>query len=311
MMTKKIAAIDIGTNSFHIIVAELCEDGKLNVIRDEREFIRLDDKHISNNKIDRSVEVIKHFKNIAEDLRADISAVATSGVREAENADEFISTIKEKTGVNVKLISGLEEARLIFLGATNSIDLKGKTTLCFDIGGGSSEFILGNEENIILAKSLKLGAVRLTRKYFPDGNVTDDMLTECTKYVDEHLRETATEIRNNKYDLAIATSGTGLAVASIIYTKKHKTIPTRKDLNGYIFTKDELQNLAKEILELKTIQERENIKGLEIARADIIPAGIILLRSIIKQFNIEKVTVSEYALREGIVYDSNNPTMNN
>ncbi len=306
----KIAAIDIGANSFHLIIAELKNRNEIKIIQEEREIIRLgisekgNKKIISDSSIQKSIRTLKRFKSIADSHDATIRAVATSALREAKNRSEYVKIIKEATNVEIETITGIEEARLIYLGISKALSFEDETVFCFDIGGGSVEFIAGNKDEIFYSHSLDIGAVRLTNMFFKDGIVTDENVNQCSEYVERNLSPIAKEIRKFDFRKTVASSGTGLAAASMIYAKKYNETPDRNKLNNYMISKNELMELKREALRLKTVDEREKISGLETVRADIIPAGIILLSAIIELFDVDKLTVSSYALREGIVFDS-------
>ncbi|NOX17305.1 MAG: Ppx/GppA family phosphatase [Chlorobi bacterium] len=308
----KIAAIDVGTNSFHLIVVEPRENGSFEIVDQAREVVRLgegnkgDIKKIKAAPFERGVNTLKNFKGIADSHNAAIRAIATSAVREAENRAEFVAEVKESSGIEIEIVNGIEEARLIYLGVSKAIHLKNKTAFCFDIGGGSTEFIFGRKEIILYSMSLKLGAVRLTQMFFPDGTVTEQNVKHCADWIEGILQPVVRESGHIIFDEAVASSGTGLAAASMIYMKRKQTEAFKVNLNNFVLSASELFDLREELLAMKTTSERKKILGQEAKRADIIPAGIILLTEIVKHFGIKKLKVSSYALREGIVLDTMN-----
>lgn len=161
---KKIAAIDIGTNSFHMIIASLDSQGMLNIIQREKELVRLGNspgemKMLTEDAMNRGVIALKHFSKIAESENAVIKAIATSAVREADNQKEFIDTVYAETGIDIEVISGREEARLIYSGAIRSLPVYGKRTLLIDIGGGSTETLIGLNGEVAYCNSTKIGIV--------------------------------------------------------------------------------------------------------------------------------------------------------
>lgn len=169
-MNELIAAIDIGTNSFHLVIAKIDSKGRFTVITRAKEVVRLgsssnDMKYLSPEAMDRGVEALNRFKMICDSYKAKITAVATSATREALNKDDFISRVKSETGIDVNIVSGFEEARLIYLGVLQSLNIFDKRILLVDIGGGSTEFLIGEKGNVIYANSTKIGAVRLSNKF--------------------------------------------------------------------------------------------------------------------------------------------------
>ena len=169
---KTFAAIDVGTNSFHLIVVKIKSNGNFDVIDQTKEVVRLgegsggDIKHIPDDAILRGLTAMKTFKSIADLHNAEIRAVATSAVREAKNGKDFVETVAKEVGINIEIINGFEEARLIYLGVLKAVPAYSSRVLAFDIGGGSTEFVVGLKGEIKYSMSLKLGAVRLTQKYF-------------------------------------------------------------------------------------------------------------------------------------------------
>ena len=159
-MNKKIlAAIDIGTNSFHLVIADVNSKGQFKVLTREREVVRLgkssdDMKYLDKDAIERGVSALKRFKLICDSYGAEIRAIGTSAVREALNKEIFINSVFENTGVNIEVVTGIEEARLIYLGVLQALKVFNERILLIDIGGGSTEFLIGEKGKIILCKQL-------------------------------------------------------------------------------------------------------------------------------------------------------------
>ncbi len=310
LVNKNIAAIDIGTNSVHLIVVKVLEHGNFEIIDREKEVIRLgegfsgDIKRLSTDAIERAVNAIGRFKQIADLHNAKIRAVATSAVRESLNKSEFIEEVRNQTGVEVEVISGQEEARLIYLGILRAVPVYEKRALCIDIGGGSTELILGINGKIEFSRSIKIGAVRLTQKFFPEGKVTKSAIKECKKWVKGEIFHVTNYASKYGFEICVGSSGTIQSVGYILSEMTNKEITPNRILNNFEFTKDELSKVVDLILGAKTVQERKKIKGMDTKRADIFPAGIIVLQTIFEQLNVNKMIISEYSLREGSVIDA-------
>lgn len=306
---ENLAAIDIGTNSFHLIIVKIKEDGNFEIIDREKEVIRLgegntgDIKKINSAASDRAITALKRFKGLADSYGADIRAVATSAVRESENKNTFISRVAEETGIEVEVISGYEEARLIYLGVLKAVPIYKKWSLVVDIGGGSTEILLGYKGIPQFAVSLKLGAVRLSQMFFPDYMITEKRIKECRDWVEGELFHISDIIKGRKFEIAVGSSGTIMAVGNIIGILNNPVNPTAV-LNNFQFNHIELNKVYSEIISHKSLDKRKKIKGLDADRADIIPAGIIILKTIFDFFELECMTVSGYALREGIILDT-------
>lgn len=304
---NRFAAIDIGTNSFHLLIVEVNENGKIKFLDKERVFFRLGTEFgkelrlISNNEIDKTVIILKNFLSRVKHYKADLRAVSTSAVREAENKLEFIKTVFEQTGISIDVIMGTEEANLIFLGMKNALPINDKSILGIDIGGGSTEFIYGVKGVPIFTESVNIGAVRLSKKFFPDFIITNEAVLDCFNYVEQQIKLNININTNLVIDFAVGSSGT---VDTICLIKELKNYPkTKPRLNGYTFNKTEFEEIFSFVMNLKNPADRASVPGIEANRADIIPAGLIILKKIFELFKIEKMILSEYALREGIVFD--------
>lgn len=307
MSYSYLSAIDMGTNSFRLIVARVDENGTFKIINKEKELIRLAShkgkglREITGDEINVAIKALKKFKKISTFYDAPVRAVATSAVREAKNRHEFIERVKEKTGIEVEVIDGHHEAKLIFMGVQYALPIKDKRAVCFDIGGGSTEFIYAEKGSPVYAESIKVGAVRLTKRFFPDFIIDKKSIEMCDAYVEEHIRINKNINTSEKFDIAVGSSGTILAAASMIYYMKNRK--EKRVLNGLSFTREKFLEAADCVLSKKTLEERLKIKGLEKKRADIMPAGLIILRKIFQLYNIRQMTVSENALRSGLIIE--------
>jgi len=307
-MKKCIAAVDMGTNSFHLIIVEVRRNGSFKIIDREREVIRLGSHSkngfsiISEGEIEKAIDILTEFGKIARFYNADMRAVATSAVREAKNKNEFIERVHESTGISVEAIKGKDEAELIYLGIQNVMDVKKKRILCVDIGGGSTEFLLGENGESEFAESIKVGAVRLSKMFFPNYNLEGAAIEMCSKYIRDKVNACANLHTEHKFDFAVGTSGTIIAAAAIIHFKRFNKFI--KSLNGFTFSAKELFDLTAEVLKCKSPVDRLFIEGMEIKRADIIPAGLLILCEAFETFKLKEMTVSENALREGIIVET-------
>ena len=298
----------MGTNSFHLIIVQVKKDGSFKIIDREREIIRLgyhkgkDLDVISEEETSKAIDILTEFNKIAKFYGAEVRAVATSAVREARNKDEFTAKVFDATGIFVEAIKGVKEAELIYLGVLNALELKDKRVLCVDIGGGSTEFLLGDEGTPIFADSVKIGAVRLSKKFFPDHHLTPERIDICERYIAEKIYSKSNLHSHHQFDYAVGTSGTIVAAANIIHFRRKKQFS--KSLNGFTFTDKELFTLTEDVLKCPSPVDRLSIEGMEVKRADIIPAGLLILRKAFEVFDIDEMTVSENALREGIIIET-------
>ena len=305
---NRIAAIDMGTNSFHLVIVEMNEDGTFNFLDREREVIRLGSQKgkdlsiISKEESETAIKILSNFRNLAKHYNAKIRAISTSAVREAKNQIEFLSSVLEKTGIKVEVADGRDEAKLIFRGIQKALEINDKKVLCIDIGGGSTEFIYSENGKIRYAESIKIGAVRLSKLFFPDYLISDEAVKNCIDYVENQILENKNIKRDVKIDFGVGVSGTVDTIYHLSQVKKHARL--KDSLNGYRFSVKDFEGFYNQIIQLKTPAERILVPGMEAKRADIIPAGMIILKKIFDLFELKEIVISEYALREGIVLDT-------
>jgi exopolyphosphatase / guanosine-5'-triphosphate,3'-diphosphate pyrophosphatase len=300
------AVIDIGTNSFRLIIAEILPENKIKIVQGERVIMRLGTEGekalsvISQKETEKALQILKDFVRFARYYNAEVHAVATSAVREAANRDEFTAAVLKETGISIKVIDGKEEAAFIYKGVQNALPAKGKRVLCIDIGGGSTEVIIGKDDQISLIQSHKLGAVRLTKMFFPGYILAEKAVRECSSYIDEVLGNSDLADFASEYDVVVGASGTVQAVAAVVASAKYNSIPM--DINGLTFTLEELKEAAGLLFGLPTVEERFSVKGIEKDRADILPAGVLILLKLFNFLKIQSLTISTYALREGVLF---------
>ncbi|MCB1179572.1 MAG: Ppx/GppA family phosphatase, partial [Leptospiraceae bacterium] len=307
MKERNLAAIDLGTNSFHLIIVKVKPDGSFESLGKEKESVRLgsgtsQDEVITPDAIDRGIQCLKRFKGLAEVQNAEIRAVATSALREAKNRDVFIKRAEKELGIHVEVISGFEEARLIYFGILQGLPVYDKRILMVDIGGGSTELLVGKKGEIEFANSLKLGAIRMTTKFFHGDPDRPEEKKQCKLYVQGMISPYKREIERLEPEVIIGSSGTIQSIASMIIAERKETPP--RILNNVTFSAEELYKIRSVIDSADTLKKRTKIPGLDTKRADIIAGGSIILEEIFKKFNFKNMVVSDYALREGIIYDT-------
>lgn len=302
-----IAAIDIGTNSFHMVIATVNEKGVLNIISREKEMVRLgssgrDMKYLQEDAIERGLATLHRFSKIAESHNAIIRAVATSAVREALNKESFTKRVANDVGIEIEVVSGIEEGRLIYLGVVHALPLYDNLTLAIDIGGGSTETIIGKGLKTYYINSEKIGAIRLTKLFCENGNYTKNTSDEIREYIKGEWSPILNQIKEIGFQKVVGTSGTILSLATMSLIAKNKNVP--EILNGYTISSKDILSIIKKITKAKNVSEISRIPGLEQKRADIILAGSLIIETAINELNIKEICISPYALREGIVYDT-------
>ena len=300
--TRRLAAIDIGTSSLHLAVAQPVPGGRPELLLREKLPVRLgsggrDMKSLNPDAVDRAIDALRTFRALADANDADVHAVATSAVREAENAEEFITRAKIEAGIDVEVIAGIEEARLIHLGVLGAVSLADSPHLVIDIGGGSTEFIVGRGVEPHLIRSLKLGHVRLTDRFFPDGTADQRAITTCRNFIRSFVAEAAAAISIFPIDVVIGCSGTFETIAAI----------ARHDANGRgasgPIDRAEVAKAFELVVGVESSAERCDIPGVEPHRADTILAGAILVETLMDTLGFDEFIVSPDALREGLILD--------
>ncbi|MEK7870018.1 MAG: exopolyphosphatase, partial [Nitrospirota bacterium] len=222
----KLAVIDIGTNSIHMVLAEILPDASYKILDRFKDMTRLGNgafaaKRLSDEAIGRGVGVLKTLVTLARNKGFErITAVATSAVREVKNGGDFVDLVEEQTGIKIRVISGIEEARLIFLGVRHSMALSEKPTLVVDVGGGSVELIVGTRDGLQHAKSLRLGAIRLSDQYVTKTPPTEAMVKQLSEAVALALKGALDTFKVKQFDAVVATSGMAGNVAEIVHMRQ-------------------------------------------------------------------------------------------
>ena len=304
---KTIAAIDIGTNSAHLVIAEMDHAGEMRVLDSDKVTLRLGqaidpDGNISQTGIDRTVAALSHMREIVKPFKATTRAVATHATREARNYRKFLQCLEQDAGIKVELIDGIEEARLAFLGMRYGLILEDIPCLGVDVGGGSTELIIARDDKIDYVASYKLGAVVLTEKYFIKKGFNKDALLQLRNHVHSRLSPLNTEARRHKFSKAIAASGTAKALA-FIHSRLFNT-GAIYDPNGYVIPRDHLFVIVDKLQQLLTPQKIRDEAGIESSRAEIVLAGAIILEEVTRQLKVSEWVITSYGLREGLVADT-------
>ena len=300
-------AIDVGTNSIHLIVVELdAAFDTSRVVYKAREMVRLgsDDAlergRLSRKAMERGVDAIGRFAEAARLRGAErIRAVATSAVREAENGEEFRRLVEARSGLQLEILDGNEEARLIHLGVANGFPLYDRVGCIIDIGGGSTEFIIADGERPYLVDSVKLGSLRLYDSYLRDASNVDKAVRRLDGYVARTIAPVAEQVRRYTIDIAIGTSGTIMGLASLDAAARGLAV---KSVHGYVLRRDRLEGLQRTMLRM-TEAERRRMPGMNPRRADILPAGNAILIGALTLLGRDEIVVCERALRDGVVVD--------
>ncbi|TNE87483.1 MAG: Ppx/GppA family phosphatase [Deltaproteobacteria bacterium] len=302
----KVAAIDIGTNSVHLLIAAIGADGRIEVVEKAREQVELgsgglDAHRLTPEAIDRGVSALESFKAACDGHEVeDIYATATSAVREASNGVDFCKQVKERTGIHVRVITGAEEARLIHLGARRDLDFSSGRVLVFDLGGGSTEFILCDPEDALVRMSLRIGHIRLSDRFHDQDPLGDAAYREIKKAVAAQLSPLLQRVQPGDFQSLVGTSGAVRTLAKMATLRRGDKEPEHE--HGLVLLRSELDELVR-MLRSQPQAEYLEIPGMDPKRQHTLPAGAIIVREIMRAFEIDRLVTSERGLRDGLIVD--------
>ena len=307
---RRIAAIDIGTNSFHLLVAAV--DPKLRtfrIIQAEKATTRLGERdpetgELTEAAMQRGLETLRQFRDLAASHRVEqIVTAATSAVREAPNGRDFLQTILDDLGMEVDLVSGPEEARLIYLGVLSGMPFGDRPHLLLDIGGGSTELILADGRDARALTSTRVGAVRLQRDFVRDDPMPPQRRSFLQAFIQGSLEPAVDKVRRRikpgETPVLVATSGTAMAIGSLAASEEER--PPRK-LHGYCVTRQSLNQVVDRLITMTPAQRRD-LAPINDRRAEIIVPGALILQTTMKMLGVGEFVLSERALREGLIVD--------
>ena len=303
----RIAALDLGTNSFHLLIAEVHHDGTFTPLAREKEMLRLGDVvsregYIPPESAEQAIATVRRMKLLADAADVDeIAACATSAIRLAANGDELVDRIEVETGVEVEVINGLTEARLIFGAVRASVLLEPSPALCFDLGGGSLEIMVGDASGLMWATSENLGVARLTTELVHSDPLSKRDRRALRERLEDALAPIAEEVATLSPKMVVGSSGTLEDLAHMTAARRDENVP--QSLNQLTIGRDEFLALHQVIIGSKA-SERRKLEGLESRRVDLIVAGSMFLAAAMELFEFDELTVSEWALREGILLDT-------
>jgi exopolyphosphatase/guanosine-5'-triphosphate,3'-diphosphate pyrophosphatase len=300
----RLAAIDVGSNSVHMVVAQADPDGAITTLWRMKEMVGLGrisfpSRRLSREAMDRAISALARFQQAAQQRQCEkIIAVATSAIREAENGGDFIVRVKRELGLYVKVISARDEARLIYLAVRHACNLKDKPHLIVDIGGGSVEFIVGDTRRSVLLESRKLGAARMTAKFVKSDPINKEDRQKLLKHYDEVLTPLCKNILAHKPISALGTSGTLESIAALCGS----TPSSNGHESPAVIERTKFDAVLAELIDSST-KQRAGMRGLDDQRRDQILAGALLVNELFERLHLRRINICSSALREGILLD--------
>jgi len=297
---KHIAAVDMGTNSFHMIIAKAEAHGAFHIVDRMKHWVKLGDGvdkrgRLNEQAIARMMESLKFFKQLAESYDAEIHCIATSAMRDAPNRHMIAKRIRKELGLVVEIVNGEEEARLVFQGVRSEGYIRDEPAYIIDIGGGSTEVIVGNNpDGVLAAESLDMGARRYSRQFFAAGNYTALQVKKCRAAAASKIQAVASEYKPFEVHAVYGTSGTIRSLAEVVasfYAHEDNTHLTLRDL------KKALPKL------IDAVKNNTLPSSIEPERQATLVAGCIILKEVMRALRIKSLRICPSALREGIIFD--------
>ncbi len=302
MDKRRLAAIDIGTNSIRCIVVEVDLQGRYTILDDEKATVRLGENLAASGVISaaafaRAVDAVSRIHKLIDGLKvSEVEAVATSAVRSASNGEELVSVLTRELGREIRVISGDEEAELVALSARHNFDMSGKRYMIIDIGGGSVEIMSAVANHVESCFSLDLGAVLMTDRFMKSDPVQPSELTKLKRFVRSVLKSRFPEDRPSVQTF-IGSGGTITTLASMVMNMRKQSFSSS---HGFEVLRSEVVHLLA-MLVRKDVKSLRNVPGLNPDRADIIVAGLVVIDELMKFFGANMMLVNERGIREGLI----------
>ena len=306
MAKRRFAAIDLGTNAILLLIAEIEESGAYQVLADLAEITRLGEGvdrtcRIAPEGEERSIKTLRAYLDRYKSLGADeIAAVGTSALRDARNAADFIARLKDELDLDLRVLSGEEEASYSYLAVQRGLALGGSEALVVDVGGGSTEFIWAKEGRLYRWASLDMGSVRLTERFLLSDPALEGECARLSETVDRELEGLLDRWgRKMSCQVMVGIAGTFTTLAAVA---KGLARYSHSEVHASVLGRAEVARQAR-LFMAKTIAERREIPGLEPKRADVILAGALLIERIMALFHMDEVIVSDQGIRYGLLYE--------
>jgi len=297
--SRMVAAVDLGSNSFHMIIASLEENGSLKVIDRIKEMVRLgaglNEKHYLDEETQqRALDCLSRFSQRLQNINEkDIRITGTNTLRIAKNSNKFIKKARRVLNHKIEIISGVEEARLVYHGAVYSLAELGSQRLVVDIGGGSTEIIIGKDNKPIKLESLEMGCVSVTKKFFSDGIISQSRLKEAEIFARQEIENVRYEYIKTGWEQCVGTSGSIRSISKVLLTN---------NITDGTITDKGLKILLEKLLDFKSTNKIK-LAGLSSDRQAVFIGGLVVLTATFKALKLKEMIASDGALREGLMLD--------
>ncbi len=306
-VNSPIAAIDIGSNSVHLAIGKISRFGGIEIIDSEKQSLQLgkaldDSGNLTIDAIQRTSDTIAALAKISHTYTSNVRIVATHATREAKNSDQLLAAIKSKSGMDVEIIDGIEEARLTFLGIRHGLPVGNGRCLAVDVGGGSTEIILAQSDKIEFVTSLKLGAVVLTKQFLSKEKPSDSDVAKARDYIRGQIAPLQSISKDAKFTQAVISSGTAKTIANIdVYLHHGEELD---DINGHLMPANTIEKISARLLSLREPKKIKTRLNISQSRSEIITGGTLIIEEITRLFGVKNWQYSSYSLREGLIVDT-------
>ncbi|MFK7774064.1 MAG: exopolyphosphatase [Saprospiraceae bacterium] len=299
---NRYGVIDLGTNTFHLLIVDVNEKGESTELFRERIFVKLAEDgigKIGEKAYLRGLQALSHFQEILLEYQVkNLNAFGTAALRTAINGNEFIADAQSKSGISIQLITGAEEARLIHVGVTQAVELGDEKGLIMDIGGGSVEFIIADKNQVFWAKSFPIGVAVLYNNFHHEEPISNEEIETLSLHLEQTLQPLFEILKNHKATCLVGASGTFDVLEKVLPNAQKTTLSATINVENF-------HPVYQKILAMN-MEERRAEDSIPLTRADMIVVALILINFIIKKVEIEKILVSAYAMKEGILWEMNN-----
>ena len=301
----RIAILDLGTNTFNLLIADYTSKDDFQILFKTKRPVKLgqngiNEKTIAPEAFERGLKALRNHNDLIQKYNVDKTfAVATSAIRNAKNGSDFVAAVKLEFNIDVNVISGENEAELIYYGVKQAVNLTSEKVLILDIGGGSNEFIIANNEEIFWKQSFNLGIARLIEKFPPSNPIKKEEIETIHAYLEPALDSLFKAIKKYPITTLVGASGS-FDTLRRLNSKTNEESDTIRDIPFYEISLEKYLELHKMLLN-STTEERLKMKGLELMRVEMIVLASIFINFIVSKANIKRLIQSDYALKEGVI----------
>ena len=303
----KIAVIDLGTNTFNLLIAEKSSQTSFRILHSSKISVKLakgsiEKKELKTDAITRGINAMEKFLHTTEQYQTDrIFAFATAAIRNAKNGNQFTKAVKDKYGIEISIIEPEREAELVYYGVRNAVDIDSKV-LIIDIGGGSNEFIIADKNQIYWKKSYPIGVAYLLEKFKPSDPLLIEEIVIISNFFEERLVEVFEEVKKHNVETMVGASGAFESFAAMIRGDEKFESETGLSAEAYIIDLLEYDDLSWRLVS-STIKERKKMKGLESMRIEFIVLSAMLIKFLLEKTKIKTLIQSNFSLKEGLMQE--------